>query len=130
MALPYPTRLPALPPVMQAGEKVTALHHTDRTAHEILEVRHGGDRLLVRACTATLLNGPRSGEPDALVQYPGGFAAHTSGTQRWDVQSDPHGERRTLSWRPTVRAWVAVGSPSSGSTRYVPGGSWYHDFNF
>lgn len=126
---PTPT-LPALPPVVQAGGRVTALHYSDRTVHEILEVRTGGEFLLVRACKGTLLNGARSGEPDALVQTPGGFAAHTSGVQRWDVQPDPDGMERVLSWRPGIKAWVEAGLPTRDSTVYVPGSSWYHDFNF
>lgn len=71
-------------------------------------VRVVSERTLeVREMKATLLNGPSSGEPDALQFSPGGFCGHMSGTQRWDIQPDP--ERPVIRIRKGKRGWKSAG---------------------
>jgi len=131
MSAPAAAPAPApIPSALGVGDRVTAYHYTDRTVWDVVAVKSHGRCLELRLCKATLLNGPRSGAPDALTVTPGGFAAHWSGTQRWDVQSDPNGETRTVTWREKARAFVTVGQSTKGGTAFRPGSRWYHDYNF
>ena len=79
-----------------------------------------------------LLNGPNSGEPDALTFTPGGFCGHMSGTQRW---AHTRGTRTTVfNFRSSTGRMKQKGTSSKGSMR-----SWgvlrhgqlrHYDYNF
>ena len=89
---------------------------------------------MIQRDKVNLLNGPSSGEPDALVSYPGGFAAHIEGVQRWSIEPDPNGKTVEVSRRRMKNGdyvWVEVGHPTKGGNRVVFGRRAEHyDFNF
>lgn len=84
---------------------------TDRYACTVIEIRRNGREIVLQRDHATLLNGFKSGEPDALEFSPGGFVGHTSGTQRYRYERNPNGERIVVSRR--------VAQNRDGSTRIV-----------
>lgn len=87
--------------------------------------------LIVRTDDGKLLNAPNSGEPDALKMDIGGFAAHTSGTQRWDIFEDPHGSKVKFTWREKAGKWVQVGSnPRQQGGKLMNGWHKFYDYNF
>jgi hypothetical protein len=119
------------PPPVAPGDFVTYTIWTDRVVYEVLEVKANGKTLELREAAARLLNGPNSGEPDALHFSPGGFFGHTSGAQRWEVKPDRDGQRLRVTWRPAIGAWKPVGiRTSSPGCRIRPGAHPHHDFNF
>ena len=72
------------------AEMKYAMHigYSDVQPYEI--IRHVSAKTIeVRPMKATLLNGFKSGEPDALQFSPGGFCGHTSGVQRYSFESNP-----------------------------------------
>ena len=87
----------------------------------------------------TLLNGPDSGEPDALTFVSGGFVGHMSGEQRYSFSPTSHTEKfthRSVTYRDgnVVTSMKLSGTSSKGSMR-----SWgilrhgmfkHYDFNF
>jgi len=79
---------------------------------------------------ATLLNGPESGEPDALIFTPGGFAAHVEGVQRYSYERDPEGMIQVFRRRANGR-WMAPGASKNqiGSELHA-GRHSHHDYNF
>lgn len=115
----------------QPGDGATIIGWTDRTAATIIAVSKNGKQVTVQDDEATLLNGANSGEPDALEVYPGGFACHTTGRQRWGLKPDPDGRTHRFSKRKSGR-WVRVGDKDtgSGSRLDVTRHSHYYDFNF
>lgn len=99
--------------------------YTDVEPHEI--VRRISDKTIeVRAMATKLLNGVKSGEPDALTFSAGGFFGHTSGTQRYEFSSDP--EARVFR----IRLGKNGKWKDSGGGRYTLAAEpfKFHDFNF
>jgi hypothetical protein len=100
----------------------------------VIAVSRTGNRAVIQRDRVKLLNGPDSGEPDALRVYTGGFAAHVEGRQRWSIEPDPNGEtvevsRRKLKSGETV--WIKVGLPTKGGNRVTFGErSEHYDYNF
>lgn len=100
-AAPEPDAAPA--PVVGMG--ATEYLWSDVRSYTVVAVSKSGKRCTVQRDRATLLNGPNSGEPDALIFHVGGFAGHVEGRQRWEISRDPEGEiveisrRRDGSWR-------------------------------
>lgn len=126
MTSPSPSPAP-----VSIGDLFTYTVHTDRTVYEVVRITAAGRKIVLRRCRQTLLNGANSGEPDALVMIPGGFAAHTTGTQRWEVESDPEGEEMTATYREKIGCWKPVGSATkTPGFRIRPGSSPHYDFNF
>lgn len=104
--------------------------YTDIKSGTVIEVSKSGKVIKVQRDKANLLNGANSGEVDALVMTVGGFSAHTSGVQRWDIQPDKTGSVSTWSLRKSGY-WVQKGSPDNRHTRNLAGGRYeYYDFNF
>ena len=112
-----------------ADDAATVNFYSDRVAATI--TKETPREITVRTDKATLLNGPESGEPDAMTVTPGGFAAHWSGTQRYEYETDPLGGEYTFTKRRSGR-WVKKGDPDDrGSTTLTIGRRvHYHDFNF
>jgi hypothetical protein len=88
---------------------------------------------------AALLNSPKSGEEDALVCTPGGFAGHTSGIQRHSYERDTEGRvikftRREVHNKYTGETkvyWVQSGHPTrSPGCSLTDGRHEHYDFNF
>lgn len=69
------------------GDGATFTIYSDRHAGTI--VKRTATTIWWQADEATLLNGVNSGEPDALKAYPGGFAAHVEGVQRYEYKRNP-----------------------------------------
>jgi hypothetical protein len=125
------TTTKADPSTIAIGDLMTYLIHTDRNVYEVVAVEGGGKKLTLRACRMTLLNGADSGEPDALKVFPGGFAAHTTGVQRWSVEPDPDGHEVVVTYRPAVGRWKVLGNPTRGrGCHFTPGSRPFRDFNY
>lgn len=108
----------------------TLLGYSDRHAGWVEQITNLGKRLVFRRGKAALLNGADSGQPDALVSTPGGFCAHVSGTQRWQIEIDPTAGHEIFTFRPSNGRWVRLGESAKNGTRLIPGHSHHYDFNF
>ena len=84
------------------GDGATFTGYSDCHAATIIKVSASGKTITLQQDEATLLNGPNSGEEDALVMTPGGFAGHTEGRQRYSYKPDPNG--RIV--KATLREWI------------------------
>lgn len=107
----------------EIGEGVTVNHYSDSQAHTVIGVSKSGKTLTLQRDKATLLNGPSSGESDALVMIPGGFAAHTTGTQRWSYERDEAGVISKA--RLTKKGWRVRTTYSMSLGRHE-----HYDYNF
>ena len=108
---------------------------SDRYACTVIEVRRNGRELVLQRDQATLLNGVRSGEQDALHFEPGGFCGHVSGVQRYAYERDPEGQIIRVSRRTRKDGsveWVTVGQSTStpGGRAIIGVRREYRDFNF
>lgn len=77
----------------KVGEGATYTIWTDSIACTVIAVSKSGKTVTIQEDKATLLNGFNSGEEDALKAYPGGFAMHVEGNQRYSYE--PNSEGRT-----------------------------------
>jgi hypothetical protein len=103
--------------------------YTDTHAYTIVEIRHGGKGLVLQQDKTALLNGYDSGEPDALKFYLGGFAGHTTGVQRYDIQPDPNGKLVRISLR-NNGYYHRVGAKQNAERFSIGTRHEYRDFNF
>ena len=117
---------PADAPVVGAG--ATEYCYSDVHSYTVVAVSKSGKRCTVQRDKSRLLNGPISGEPDALVFEPGGYVGHTSGRQRWEIERDPEGKVVEISLRKNGR-WMEVGL-SSGNHFVIGKRIEHYDFNF
>ncbi len=89
----------------EVGMGATTYQYSDRKAWTVMKVSPSGKTVTLQRDTAKLLNGYQSGEEDALKFYPGGFAGHTAGNQRYEYSPNPEGEtckatlRKDGTWR-------------------------------
>lgn len=120
----------------KVGDKATYTIHTDSRAGYITKVSPNGKKVWFVEAEAKLLNGPNSGEPDALEFSPGGFVGHTSGTQRWEIADKPKDgytpQVFTLRTKQNgEQVWKAVGhgTYSPGCSLYA-GHHHHYDYNF
>lgn len=113
----------------EVGQGVTLTTWTDAISGTIVRVTP--KTITFRRDKTTLLNGPLSGEPDALVMTPGGFAAHTTGTQRWSTEPDPEGRLYKATLRKNGK-WKLAGHPTRSPGNLVEIGvrKPHYDFNF
>ena len=116
------------------GEGATRYYHSDAHAYTVERVSASGKTAWIRRDKATILNGPNSGEPDALKVDPGGFAAHVSGSQRYAYERDPEGELVRVSqrtWRGKT-LWKVAGwkTTSPGGSVVFGKRSEHYDYNF
>jgi hypothetical protein len=116
------------------GEGATLYGWSDVRAYTVIAVSRSGNRATIQRDSCTLLNGPDSGEPDALRVYTGGFAAHVEGRQRWDIRPNPEGATIEISRRRLKSGeivWVQVGGSAKGGSRIAFGDRHEHyDYNF
>jgi hypothetical protein len=114
------------------GDGITVRVYSDRDAYTVLS--RSTTRITLQEDTATLLNGFDSGEPDALKSYPGGFAAHVEGRQRYSYERNSRGRRIKISRR-TLKSGKVIWKQTGSATR-SPGGEAsagrhkFHDYNF
>lgn len=114
----------------KVGDGVAVVFYSDVDPYTVIDVSKSGNQITIQEDSAELLNGPNSGEPDALVMHVGGFSAHTTGTQRWKIEKNDEGMIRKFSKRKSGR-WVQVGQTDNHhSTRAVAGRRKYYDYNF
>lgn len=113
----------------------TLIHWTDSSACEVIGISASQKQVTIRKMKATLLNGVNSEEPDALKFSPGGFVGHTSGVQRYKLESDKDGalykaSRRVKKNGQVVWKLVGHGTYSPGGTVYFGVATQHYDFNF
>ena len=119
------------PAALELGARVTHYLWSDADVYDVTGIAGGGKTLMLRECKATLMNGPTSGEPDAMVVTPGGFAAHWSGRPRWKIESNPAGRVLKATYREKIGCWKPVGHrTNSPGGDILPGSHYSHDFNF
>ena len=116
---------------LNVGDEVTFRLYTDCTTGIVIAVTESGQTATVQYCKQVLLNGPDSGEHDALVCTPSGFCAHVEGVQRWEITDDPDGDIDRFSYRPAINAWKQSGwhTHSAGALLFK-GHFPYYDYNF
>jgi len=111
---------------VKVGDGATVYGWTDRRAYTVIAVSKSGRTITIQRDSAKLLNGPNSGEPDALHFEGGGFCGHTSGVQRYEIKPDPNGEIRKASLRKDGK-WREANS----TTRVEVGERFeFYDYNF
>lgn len=113
------------------GDGATYRVYSDRHACTVVAVSKNGKQVTLQRDTATLLNGFKSGESDALVSHPGGFAHHVEGIQRYKYECNPTGQTHKLSLRKNGR-WKLAGDSmrSPGCEATFNGRHHFYDFNF
>jgi len=118
----------------ELNDLATYTIHTDSVAGRIIAVSKSGNSVTFQEDAAVLLNGPNSGEPDALQFSPGGFVGHTSGKQRWKCEANPNGSRTKFTRRTRKNGeevWKAVGSGTNSPGNILRSGhNPHYDFNF
>lgn len=116
----------------KVGDGATYTLHSDSQAGTI--IARTEKTITWQRDTAKLLNGARSGEPDALKFYPGGFMGHTSGHQRYEYTENAEGKilkfsRRTL--RDGSHVWKLCGHRTRSPGCVLTAGKHEHyDYNF
>lgn len=115
---------------MNINDPVTYTSYTDSHAGWVTKVSPNGKTVEVELAEATLLNGPNSGEPDALTFSPGGFCGHVSGTQRWKIERATNPARLKFTLRKNNMWKIAKHGTKSPGCVLHKGHSHYYDFNF
>lgn len=117
--------------IMRVGDGMTVTGYSDNKACTVIAVSRSGKTVTLQRDKATLLNGFKSGEPDALVMTPGGFAGHTEGVQRYDYEADPDGERFKVTYRESLGGYKRAGiRPHERGGSAFRGRNEYYDYNF
>lgn len=119
----------------KVGDGATINCYSDRQACTI--VKRTDKKIWVQRDKATLLNGLKSGEPDALHFAPGGFCGHTSGTQRWAYTPNADEAIVCYSRREVVYSdgslhikYVRVGEAVRNGQTISTGRHEHYDYNF
>jgi hypothetical protein len=115
--------------LVQVGDPVTRSGYSDCHAGYVIQINKARTKLVMKDGDARLLNGPNSGEPDALVFTPGGFCGHTSGTQRWEIKPSELARVTVFSLRKNGR-WIETGLAQNQGKPLCAGHHPHHDFNF
>jgi hypothetical protein len=122
---------------LKVGDKVGVRYHSDIKPGTVIKAT--ATTVLIQLHEFKLLNGPTSGEPDALVSTPGGFCAHVSGTQRNEIDGNSNAGTIKATFRKNdlingqTGVWRQVGyTGGRGKIEGVIYGDWiaYYDFNF
>ena len=107
------------PADIKVGQGITLHSYSDTNPYEIIAVSKTGRQATIREMKATL-----NRDESTLVQTVGGFAAHTSGKQVWDIESDEDGYVRKMNWSNKKQRFVSDGKNAS------LGASKHYDYNF
>jgi hypothetical protein len=106
------------------NDGATINFHSDRQAVTIIEVSKSGRSVKVQYDNAALTN------PEDLNFDVGGFAAHVSGTQKYECRKDEDGQVMIFSLRKSGR-WVLKGDADGrGVLTLTPGRNHHRDYNF
>lgn len=115
---------------MKLNDPVTFTIYTDSKVGWVTKVSPNGKTIEVEYALQTLLNGPNSGEQDALQFSPGGFMGHVSGTQRWKIERDESPVREKFTLRKNGQ-WKVSGHATKSPGCVLTSGHYpYYDFNF
>lgn len=121
------TQATTITPVPGMGAYVAG--YSDVHSYTIIAVSKNGKAVTAQRDHSKLLNGATSGEPDALQCSVGGFCAHVSGTQRWELTPNPNGTVYVFTLRKNGK-FVKRHQSQTGE-KLVPGKRVEHyDFNF
>ena len=124
------TPLPLWNRRFEVGDGATVVLWSDRKAYTVVAVSKTGKTITLQQDKQHLVNGPTSGETDALTVTPGGFAAHVSGVQRWHCERDPEGPMTKATLRKNGE-WVLKGTATSErGCRVFRGRAPHYDYNF
>jgi len=104
--------------------------YSDRYAGTIVAVSKSGRTITVQEDAAELLNGAKSGEPDALTFHPGGFFGHTAGRQRYSYTRNPKGQTVKFTLRSNGRFVMVKTRAHNGARLTIGTRNKHHDFNF
>ena len=115
---------------MNINDPVTYTIYSDSQAGWVNKVSPNGKTVEVEFAKATLLNGPNSGEPDALQFSPGGFCGHMSGTQRWKLERVENAPTVKFTKRKNGQWKIAGHSTKSPGCILSAGHYHYYDYNF
>ena len=115
---------------MKINDPVTYIVYTDADAGWVSKVSASGKTIEVEFAEQTLLNGPNSGEPDALHFSPGGFVGHVSGNQRWKIERASNPKKLKFTLRKNGVWKIAGHSTKSPGCVLFRGHNPYYDFNF
>ena len=116
--------------MMKLNDPVTFTIYTDSKAGWVTHVSPNGKTVEVEYAQQTLLNGPDSGEPDALQFNAGGFLGSTSGKQRWKIERDEHPVKEKFTLRKNG-VWKEAGHPTKSPGCVLTAGHHpYYDYNF
>jgi len=112
----------------EPGDLVTKCYYSDRGTYEVVEVSPSGKTLVLQPVKTTLLNGFNSGEKDALKSYPGGFAHHVEGRQRYSYERLERDPKRfsKVRWSAKRKRYQGPG----GHPSLIAGGHQHYDYNF
>jgi hypothetical protein len=115
-------------PAAAVGVGASWTGYSDRYAGTIVKVT--AKTIQAQEDKAELLNGFKSGEPDALTFTPGGFCGHVEGVQRYAYTPDPDGEIVTFTLRSNGH-WVKSKTAANNGPRLRIGTrNKHHDYNF
>ena len=115
---------------MNVNDPVTYTTYSDGEAGWVTKVSASGKTIEVEFAEATLLNGPNSGQLDALQFNAGGFCGHTSGVQRWKLERAPDSRKSKFTLRKNGQ-WKIAGHPTKSPGCVLrPGHHHYYDYNF
>ena len=118
----------------KVGDLATYRIATDCHGGRIIAVSTSGHRVKFQEDHAKILNGANSDAPDKLHFSPGGFCAHVSGVQRWELTPNPEGRKLDFTRRKRKDGsivWKCVGIRTDDAGMCLtPGHSHHHDFNF
>ena len=107
------------PADIKVGQGVTLHGWSDSDPYEIIAVSKTGRQATIREMKATL-----NRDKSTLVQTVGGFAAHTSGEQVLDIESDEDGYVRKMNWSNKNQRFTSNGkNVSLGAFKH-------YDYNF
>ena len=127
----------------KVGDGASVCFYSDTEAYTVIKVTP--KTITLQRDKATLLNGFKSGEPDALQISPGGFSGHTSGEQRYKIERDPNGSIIKAHMRKRPRKVWTKGAGTDyegqyadvykadfrwGSARIIEGRHEHYDYNF
>ena len=101
------------------GQRVTVCHHSDAHVAEVVKVSASGKQFTLREMTQTL-----NKEKSNLTFTPGGFMAHVSGEQVYDIKADEDGYTTVARWSNKRSRFVTQG------WTVIAGEHPHYDYNF
>jgi hypothetical protein len=82
---------------LQVGDKVGVRYHSDIKPGTVIKAT--ASKVTIQLHSFKLLNGPESGEPDAMTVTVGGFCAHWEGRQRNEIDETSNDGTVTATFR-------------------------------